>query len=454
MERGMGEFFSIFDMLKVMMTATAPIKSMTAKEILEKIHQYLPVREIEKNKFGEVFTPVELIEEMLDQLPKSVWSNPDLKWLDPANGIGNFPLVIYQRLLKGLKKKIPDLETRKEHILNNMLYMVEINPKNVMIARRIFGKKANIFCGSFLDDGWYNKFGVKAFDVIVGNPPYNSPGTKATGNTIWPLFVKKSLDVLGKDKYLVFVHPASWRKPESDKSKTKNMFDMMAHQNQILHLEIYNTTDGLTTFGCGTRYDWYVLKKRTATESTLVKDELGKLHKLNLNDWPFLPNFNFKFIENILTKSSKNMDIIYNRNQFGADKKWVNDKKTTIYKYPLIHSTSKDGPRYFWSSTMVPDVKQIVPMFGVPKVIFGDSGINEVIIDFDGKYGMTQHAIGLKVETLKEAKMLQSVLESDKFKDIIKSMSFSNYQIDWKIFTYFKEDFYKHFLEKPLRKRL
>jgi hypothetical protein len=67
---------------------------------------------------------------------------------------------------------------------------------------------------------------------------------------------------------------------------------------------------------------------------------------------------------------------------------------------------------------------------------------------------MTQHAIGLKVETLKEAKMLQSVLESDKFKDIIKSMSFSNYQIDWKIFTYFKEDFYKHFLEKPLRKRL
>ena len=40
-----------------------------------------------KNLYGEVFTPIELICEMFDHLPKDIWTNPNLKWLDPANGI-------------------------------------------------------------------------------------------------------------------------------------------------------------------------------------------------------------------------------------------------------------------------------------------------------------------------------------------------------------------------------
>ena len=34
---------------------------------------------------GEVFTPPELINEMLDKLPNDVWYNPKLKWLDPCS---------------------------------------------------------------------------------------------------------------------------------------------------------------------------------------------------------------------------------------------------------------------------------------------------------------------------------------------------------------------------------
>jgi hypothetical protein len=37
-------------------------------------------------------------------------------------------------------------------------------------------------------------------------------------------------------------------------------------------------------------------------------------------------------------------------------------------------------------------------MFGIPKVIFGESGINNVIVDTSGKYGLTQGAIGLKIK--------------------------------------------------------
>ena len=39
-------------------------------------------------------------------------------------------------------------------------------------------------------------------------------------------------------------------------------------------------------------------------------------------------------------------------------------------------------------------------------------------------------------------------LESSEFKDILNAMSFSNFQIDWRMFTYFRPDFYKQFLSE------
>ena len=40
-----------------------------------------------------------LVNEMLDKLPKEVWKNKNLKWLDPATGMGNFPIAVYLRLI-------------------------------------------------------------------------------------------------------------------------------------------------------------------------------------------------------------------------------------------------------------------------------------------------------------------------------------------------------------------
>ena len=40
----------------------------------------------------------------------------------------------------------------KEYIIKNMLYMVELNPKNVRICRQIFGKESNIITSDFLSD--------------------------------------------------------------------------------------------------------------------------------------------------------------------------------------------------------------------------------------------------------------------------------------------------------------
>jgi hypothetical protein len=102
----------------------------------------------------EVFTPPFLIEEMLDKLPKTVWKDPTKTWLDPCAGLGNFSVLILKRLMKGLNTWQPDEELRKKHILENMLYHVEMNPESVEKLQRVLNPEGkynlNIKCSDFL----------------------------------------------------------------------------------------------------------------------------------------------------------------------------------------------------------------------------------------------------------------------------------------------------------------
>ncbi len=80
--------------------------------------------------------------------------------------------------------------------------------------------------------------------------------------------------------------------------------------------------------------------------------------------------------------------------------------------------------------------------FGVPKVIFGDSGINEPVIDMDGEYGMTQHSMGIAVKNITEANKLSKFLKSNYFSNVLSACMWSAFQIDWRLFTYFKRNFW------------
>ena len=79
-------------------------------KLLEFINGELKPKEKEKKENGEVFTPLSLVNEMLDKLDeayikeqgKSIFTEDEFKWLDPAVGIGNFSIIVYQRLMKGL----------------------------------------------------------------------------------------------------------------------------------------------------------------------------------------------------------------------------------------------------------------------------------------------------------------------------------------------------------------
>ena len=90
----------------------------------------------------EVHTPPKLANQVLDLLPSHVWTNPDLKFLDPAVKSGVFLREAAKRLMVGLAGAIEDVDARREHILRNMLYGIAITELTALMSRR------SLYCSS------------------------------------------------------------------------------------------------------------------------------------------------------------------------------------------------------------------------------------------------------------------------------------------------------------------
>ena len=207
----------------------------------------------------EVPTPPKLAQAMLDLLPADVWTNPDLKWLDPFTKSGVFLREIAIRLLDGLTEWQPDFEQRRDHIFRNMLYGNAITEMTGHIARRtvycsrdasgphsvvrltsadgnvpfvpalhtfapdpsrckVCGAPADLERGGSRENYAYSfihgaypteEVADVKFDVIVGNPPYQ---IDSNGNTrtmpIYQLFVDAAIALA--PRHIVMITRSRW----------------------------------------------------------------------------------------------------------------------------------------------------------------------------------------------------------------------------------------------------
>ena len=211
----------------------------------------------------------------------------------------------------------------------------------------------------------------------------------------------------------------------------------------MLFRSMHSEEDGRKTFNASTKYDWYILQKIDCKEPTIVKDEVGKVHRFSLPSLPFLPNFNYDDFWKIVAKEEdEKCEVIFSSSIYETRKLWMSDKKTDKFQYPCVYGMQQDGGITYWYSD-----NNDRGHFGTSKVILGWGRHLYPIIDMKGTYGLTQNAFGIKVDSLEEAKNIKTVIESERFKEIIRATKWGSFQTDWRMFKYFKKDFWKEFIE-------
>ena len=217
------------------------------KELLELIGDCLKPKAIEKKTFGEVFTPMDFInDKMLKDIEEywmkkhneNIWTNEKLTWYDPATGMGNYPIAIYYKLMEGLKIKIPNEIERKKHIIEKQLYMGELNKKNCFIVRQIFNinneYKLNLYEGDTLNVKLNEVFGKNKFDIIIGNPPYNEVLTSVGAKPLYHKFIEYYVN---KCNMLSFIVPSRWFAGGKGLDKFR---EMMINRTDILYIKHYD----------------------------------------------------------------------------------------------------------------------------------------------------------------------------------------------------------------------
>jgi hypothetical protein len=288
--------------------------------------------------------------------------------------------------------------------------------------------KLDLHCGDTLKMDTKKVFGIDKFDIIMGNPPYQD-GSGNKGNKLWTKFVEMSIEhILKHNGYLVFVHPSLWRQLGH---KTQSIMT----SKQIEYLEIHNEKDGMKTFKANTRYDWYVIRNIEYKHATKICDEEMKKIIININKMKFIPNKYFELISK-LTSGDDKIDVLHSESIYEPRKQWMSGSKTAEFKYPCIYSINRDDrPSLKYSKF------NDKGHFGVPKVIWG-GGASGFIKDDTGKYGMTQWASAI-VDDVDKLEKIYNALKSDNFQKIIRAISVSKQEINYKIMKEFDKTFYK-----------
>lgn len=368
-------------------------------------------------------------------IPLEVWRNCNSTFLDPANGIGNFPVVAFYMLdyQLGKHQKIrsgdPDLrgdknkEKRRKHIVKNMLYMIELNKGNVNTSRKIFKKivseiEPNIICANTLkldDDALKKQFGINRFDVVMGNPPFNEGGTKGEGKKIWPEFLDKFLNNIVDNGFLVYITPTNWRNIAPERKTLADKLFEKIKEKDLQFVYLLNSKRISDNFpGIQQPMDYYIIQNKKYSNNTTIIDHKNTMNIVDISDFLIIPNYGidifFKFNKKVPKLSFSN--IPYNINS-DAGRKFLSKTRNNIYKYPIIKSILQNGLDKVYSS------KEHNYQYEKKILVSDDANLYPT---YDETNGTSQHVFSMIVKNENEAYNIIRTLNSKLFIYVLNSL--------------------------------
>jgi hypothetical protein len=332
-----------------------------------------------------------------------------------------------------------DILYRMGIMWNNEIWFVNENPQQIQFARDIYVGDGNdkFICSEFLKIDKNMKF-----DVIVGNPPYQTKSEVSNTKTqaLWHKFVTKSVELLKPEGYLCTVHPSGWRDIDGAFKSTQ---ELLLSKN-IQYLEMHNEKDGKHAFGVNTPYDWYILKNTDKKTITTIKGQDGKIQLVDLKGMKFIPNGVFDDIMCLVAKIGEpSIEIINNSSYHHQREEWMSRTRTEYFKHPCIYNIKADGLNLWYSSV------NSKGHFGIPKVIFNSSanGGTSTFSDKLGEYGICEFCSGI-VDSPENLENIKRALDSKKFLELMKYCKTGTALLNRKVISTFKKDFWKEFVDE------
>ena len=374
---------------------------------------------------GEVYTPKELVNDMLDKIPFEVWENPKSIFCDLSMGKGTFLVEIVKRLTYIYKYSEVDAKSR--------VFGYEVRIKYVnYLKRRGYNNLYHV-------DALKEKIDMK-FDVVIGNPPYQKKvGPKKT-EAIWPKFVEKSFDICKEGGYVSLIHPSGWRNVDGMFKETQKLL----LSKDVKYLEMHNEKDGQKYFNATTSFDWYIVNNiNVLNGNTEIVGCDGNTSERCINNLEFIPNGMFNKVLSLLPQNNEETVEIISDSSYHHQREYMSKVRTDEHIYPCVYTTLKDGNiNLKWSEINTNG------HFGVPKLTWSNGMASSLQIDLDGQYGLTQFAYAI-VDEPQNLHLIKKVMESDIFLKLINNCYLSSGdRFSRKILSTFRKDFWKDFLDE------
>lgn len=350
----------------------------------------------------------DLVSEMLDQLPDSVWSSNTTTFFDPALGGGQFVRDIERRLRA---------RGHSNDNIRSRVYGFEYNMALVDLAvnmNKLVGQYSRMPYENFLELDNSMKF-----DVIVGNPPYGASdddGRKDQANNLWSKFTKKGFDILNKGGFLAFVTPNSWLSPAADIGKGKHGIRFFNDYFQFYKTHTLNVNECGKHFNVGSTFSYFIVEKTPSDnfETKVITEDSN--YTIDLKTIEYLP------------KTMNPMSISINKKVLEIEEKFgivgnnlpecridMKKEKTGNFNVPCYNTPAKGGT-YWYSETAISTAND-------PKVIISISGNYVPVYDAGGMsftgmclaYYLKKNDDMGSIRSYLESKLVKFILDENKY---------------------------------------